>query len=46
MISAIVNGLFNLITELAALITTPLIAGLTALIPGLRYFNFIYKIIF
>lgn len=33
MVEAIVNGLFNLITMLGNLITAPLVAGITALIP-------------
>lgn len=39
MVEAIVNGLFNLITMLGNLITAPLVAGITALIPRIWYNN-------
>lgn len=42
MIEAIVNGLFNLIAMLGNLITAPLVAGISALIPGLG--NVIFNI--
>lgn len=37
MISAIVNGLFNLIANLASMLTTPLVSAITALIPRFWY---------
>lgn len=37
MIAAIVNGLFNLIANLASLLTTPLVSAISALIPRIWY---------
>lgn len=41
MISAIVNGLFRLIANLASMLTTPLVSAITALIPRSWFYAFI-----
>lgn len=40
MIAAIVNGLFNLIANLASMLTTPLVSAISALIPRIWYYAF------
>lgn len=46
MVAAIVNGLFNLIANLASMLTTPLVNAITALIPRIRYDVIIYSYVF
>ena len=42
MVNALINGLFNLVSKLAEFITTPLIAGVTALFPTVgQFFSYI-----